>query len=651
MVSSGLFVVSVDMNHQVNRQKHFTTHYSVENLVVRRGQQCLISITFNRRLVPTDNFHMEFLIGTDPSETKGSRVIVTFGNRPGGRWAGEILNMQTETVMLGIVPLADAIVGRYRFYVAIMTSLGIGYTKKDTATDIYVLCNAWCPEDVVYLQDEAERQEYVLNDYGVMFQGSVDNVYPSSWMYGQFERGILDACIFILDACQMPIFNRGNIITLVRKASAAINSLDDNGVLVGNWSDDFSMGTAPTQWTGSGKILLQYSSTGVPVCYGQCWVFAGVFNTFLRCFGIPARVITNFNSAHDSTGNLITELIFKEDGSPDRENTRDSIWNYHCWNEVFMQRRDLPTGMGGWQVVDATPQETSDGYYRCGPTSVAAIKEGLLYHPFDAGFVFAEVNSDVVFKKRDHYGHLITFRVNTTYVGKLICTKAVGSDNLNDITLTYKYPEGSPENDRTMARAESFDLQRDHSEIEDLKVVVTIQMEPAQFGEDITLNVDFHNQADTLHVLDGTLMVTGLLYTGISIEAVKEEKLNITMQPQQTVHETFHVRFQDYMDILRPQLSLSVTVAGRTEDQVICETKVLNLPPPRLELKLKAKMSVIKHKSYECKLSKLSHINSFMVYNCFIKVVCSHFRVQMAPSRTLTFPSGSVFGLSSDHLN
>lgn len=46
----------------------------------------------------------------------------------------------------------------------------------------------------------------------------------------------------------------------------------------------------------------------------------------LRCLGIPARVITNFNSAHDNTGNLKTDLIFHEDGTPDRAETRDSIW-------------------------------------------------------------------------------------------------------------------------------------------------------------------------------------------------------------------------------------------------------------------------------------------------------------------------------------
>lgn len=59
-------------------------------------------------------------------------------------------------------------------------------------------------------------------------------------------------------------------------------------MLVGNWSDDYSMGVAPTAWTGSTTILLQYSSTGIPVCYGQCWVFAGVFNT---CTTVPGRQV------------------------------------------------------------------------------------------------------------------------------------------------------------------------------------------------------------------------------------------------------------------------------------------------------------------------------------------------------------------------
>ena len=35
------------------------------------------------------------------------------------------------------------------------------------------------------------------------------------------------------------------------------------------------------------------------------------------------------------------------------------------------------------------------GHFRCGPAPVTAIKEGLLCHPFDCGFVFAEVRFNV----------------------------------------------------------------------------------------------------------------------------------------------------------------------------------------------------------------------------------------------------------------
>ncbi len=59
-----------------------------------------------------------------------------------------------------------------------------------------------------------------------------------------------------------------------------INSQNDDGVLVGKWDGDYSIGTAPTAWTGSPEILLKYArDSGVPVCFAQCWVFAGVLNT------------------------------------------------------------------------------------------------------------------------------------------------------------------------------------------------------------------------------------------------------------------------------------------------------------------------------------------------------------------------------------
>lgn len=35
--------------------------------------------------------------------------------------------------------------------------------------------------------------------------------------------------------------------------------------------------------------------------------------------------------------------------------------NFHVWNESWFARQDLGPSYGGWQVLDATPQEESEG--------------------------------------------------------------------------------------------------------------------------------------------------------------------------------------------------------------------------------------------------------------------------------------------------
>lgn len=137
-----------------------------------------------------------------------------------------------------------------------------------------------------------------------------------------------------------------------------------------------------------------------------------------RCLGIPSRVVTCYQSAHDTHHSLTVDRFFDDDGEPLKEYNKDSIWNFHAWNEVWITRPDLSLSgaYDGWNVIgiikwkqlywkilkttfdaDATPQETSDGLYRCGPTSVEAVKNGEVNRPYDGIFVYAEVNADEVF--------------------------------------------------------------------------------------------------------------------------------------------------------------------------------------------------------------------------------------------------------------
>ena len=122
-----------------------------------------------------------------------------------------------------------------------------------------------------------------------------------------------------------------------------------------------------------------------------------------------------------------------------------------------MARPDLPPGYGGWQAIDATPQEMSGGRYQCGPCPLIAIKRGEVDIGYDTPFVFAEVNADVCHFVRDpdsHWGFKRT-KLNTYHVGRVVLTKAPGirdeegEKDAEDITHLYKNTEGT--NDERVA--------------------------------------------------------------------------------------------------------------------------------------------------------------------------------------------------------
>ena len=65
-------------------------------------------------------------------------------------------------------------------------------------SDIILICNPWCENDTVYLESENDRNEYVLNDHGAIWRGTVSSSGPCNWNFGQFEEGILDATLHVL---------------------------------------------------------------------------------------------------------------------------------------------------------------------------------------------------------------------------------------------------------------------------------------------------------------------------------------------------------------------------------------------------------------------------------------------------------------------
>lgn len=589
-----LDIYHIDMLKQpqdVNKQRHHTDLYANDSLIVRRAQEFHIKITFNRAYNPEkDKFAVEFVIGASPHYSKGTYIPVFPTSERQSTWRGHVIETSDNNVTMGVIPAADCIVGKWGVYVAVVTPYGIRRTKRNSDLDFYIIFNPWSPGDAVFLDDEEEREECVLNELGIIYHGAFDDISERAWNYGQFEFGILDACLFILDKAEMPLVNRGDPIKISRMASAMMNSRDDDGVLVGNWSGDYTYGVAPTSWTGSVEILLQYLTTGgSPVCYSQCWVYAAVFNTFLRCLGIPARVVTNFFSAHDNDGNLKMDIILDDNGRVDRSRTRDSIWNYHCWNECYMARSDLPDGFGGWQVVDATPQETSDGMYRCGPASVAAIKHGHICYPFDAPFVFAEVNSDLVYYRRSKIdGTLEAVKVNTSHVGRLVLTKSVLHDGRRDITNTYKFPEGSTEERTVLQKAEDFGCQREKATLPESDVDVEISNLEVQLGKDFELELRFTNRSNERRVVESYVSGNVVYYTGVSSAEVVFQTPTVKLDPQKSKIEKIVVQSKAYQSKLVEQGNLHFIVTGKVKQtgKIVTAMKLITVHNPKLSVQV-----------------------------------------------------------------
>ncbi|XP_034567276.1 protein-glutamine gamma-glutamyltransferase K-like [Notolabrus celidotus] len=578
---------------EANRKEHHTDLYQSENFIIRRGQTFQMWITLSRPFDPnTDKLHLELKTGSLPTVAKGTHVIIPLvEDLEDGRWEAAVVKKDDKKIKLSVNSPPTALIGRYQLKVETSCPSGQAISTHDPANDIWMLFNPWCEDDTVFMDSEEERQEYVLNDIGRMYYGTQDQIGVRTWNYGQFDDRILDACIFILEESKTPPSGWGDPVSVVRVISAMVNSRDDNGVLEGNWSGDYSLGTSPTVWSGSVEILHEhYQNKGAAVKYGQCWIFAGVVTTVLRCLGIPSRTVTNYSSAHDTDVSLTTDVYLDENMDPLEHFNTDSIWNFHVWNDCWMARPDLPAGNGGWQAVDATPQETSQGTFRCGPASLAAIRNGQVFLKHDAPFVFAEVNSDKIYWQRNTEGTFSMIYSEKKTVGHFISTKAVGSDERMDITHLYKHPEGSEQERIAVETACSYGSKAEAFSpptAQDVSVEVTMDGEGPVMGKDAELTIVFKNSSSEERKVMVHSQVAVMYYTGVHKATVRKDNTDVDLLPNEEKSLEWTLEYKDYKDQLIDQAALMLTLAGRVKEtqQVLATQFSFRLRTPNLVVK------------------------------------------------------------------
>ncbi|NWV83512.1 TGM1 glutamyltransferase, partial [Dasyornis broadbenti] len=226
-------------------------------------QRFHLGVALPRPLDEGDALCVELTLGPNPQVAKGTHVLVPLGGSSPTGWTAELDEEVAEPVV-GVAGSDNALwvalqapptapIGRYRVSIRTRTDRGEFAAPFELENDVVVLFNPWCPEDSVYMEKTSDLSEYVLNESGRIFYGTEDQIAERSWNYGQVDpRKIPEYIPKNIPILKLPDLTPKCTFFPLKKN---VNSLDDNGVLVGNWTGDYSQGTNPSAWAGSVGIL------------------------------------------------------------------------------------------------------------------------------------------------------------------------------------------------------------------------------------------------------------------------------------------------------------------------------------------------------------------------------------------------------------
>nr|CAD7437696.1 unnamed protein product [Timema bartmani] len=319
------------------------------------------------------------------------------------------------------------------------------------------------------------------------------------------------------DALDYSATEEDQLLLTVQQINARIGPT----LMENRWSSDYSGGKDPASWTGSVAIFETYLRTGRPVKYGQCWVVSALvvtvrrgannnivsLNPVCRALGIPCRPVTAYQCGHDMGDSFVLNLHkrFNKTGDIRSRYEGGSCWVYHAWNDIWIERRDLRFGLGGWQAIDATRRSLRNGKFgalnilsrESGPASVEAIKT--------------------------NQKHPILLDDN-------------GEQDLQDITNEYKHTDCRT---RKLPNCVPVFKGRD--------VIFTLApMRRTEFGQAFTVAVKIQNNCDEERYITCALSINSVFYNAVVASGIKSINQELVVKPNDVGEVKVEVSFDDY---------------------------------------------------------------------------------------------------------
>uniref|UniRef100_A0A7M4EG77 Protein-glutamine gamma-glutamyltransferase 5-like n=1 Tax=Crocodylus porosus TaxID=8502 RepID=A0A7M4EG77_CROPO len=410
-------------------------------------------------------------------------------------------------------------------------------------------------DDPVYMDNQAHREEYVLNEHGMLYEGVHKHVTSRPWHFGQFENGILDICLKVLDIGSN--YHQGSERGCRWRNDPVHVSMVVNHMVNNN---DYLKGTNPLTWNGSVPILQQwYNGRCRPVRFGDCLTLASVMCTVMRCLGIPSRVITNFCSPHCAENPLAVNELFDSTGKT--LCGKDKLWAYHCWNESWMARRDLDLCSSNWQCLDPTPMES--GRACCGPTSIRSVKDGELDLDYDGQHIFSRLNASCIGWLSKNSDKKEKLCYDAWLCGQCVSTKSVGNNHHEDITGAYKYELGSLKGKEAFYKAyrrihsgycnaPNCHIDRDLAALQspflsDAGVSMRFKMVNCpMYGQDVHLHWLLENLRNECKNLNFNLCTQVLTHNGCALDQFWKENINVALGPREAKTIPLHISYNQY---------------------------------------------------------------------------------------------------------